>query len=86
MSPRRQPEPLGRSAADRRRAPVVVIQGEDERAAGTVTLKNMGLGAKLSSEIDDRDEWRKGQPAQKTVPMGQMLDEIRQMLGAEGEE
>ncbi|MEL7448144.1 MAG: histidine--tRNA ligase [Pseudomonadota bacterium] len=69
--------------ADRRRSPVVVIQGSDEFEAGTVTLKDMQLGAKLSSEIDDRDEWRKGQPAQCTVPEDQMLGEIRRMLGLE---
>ena len=54
--------------ADKRAAPAVVIRGEDERAAGQVTVKDMGLGAKLSAEIESNDEWRSGQPAQETVP------------------
>jgi hypothetical protein len=34
----------------------IVIEGGDERAKGEVTLKDMALGAELSSEIKNRAE------------------------------
>ncbi len=66
--------------ADKRNAPVVVIEGEDERAAGNVTLKDLILGAKLSSEIETSEEWRKGQPAQVAVGRGDLVAQVREML------
>lgn len=66
--------------ADRRRAPVAVIEGSDERAKGEVTLKDLALGAQLSSEIASQDEWRKGQPAQTTVSRAQLVEAVRAIL------
>lgn len=68
--------------ADKRGAPIVVIEGEDERAAGQVTLKDLDLGARLSAEIDSSEEWRKGQPAQKLVARDEMVAEVRAMLAS----
>ncbi len=66
--------------ADKRRAPVVVIEGEDERAKGEVTLKDLALGAKLSAEIESAEEWRKGQPAQISVPRTDVVEAVRVIL------
>lgn len=66
--------------ADMRNARVVVIVGEDEFSKNQVTLKDMMLGETLSSQITDRDEWRKGQPAQITVPRDQMVEKIKEIL------
>ena len=66
--------------ADKRAAPVVVIEGEDERAKGEVTLKNMALGSELSREIKSREEWAKGAQAQKTVKREDLVAEVVRML------
>jgi histidyl-tRNA synthetase len=66
--------------ADKRRAPIAVIEGEDERAAGQVTLKDLALGARLSAEIETSEEWRKGQPAQISVPRASLVEAVRKIL------
>ena len=66
--------------ADKRNAPLVVIEGEDERAEGKVTLKDLILGAKLSSEIETSEEWRKGQPAQVSVGRSDLVPQVKEML------
>jgi histidyl-tRNA synthetase len=67
--------------ADKRKSPVVVIAGEDEFRRGEVTLKDMRLGAELAKTIEKRDEWRKDQPAQKTVARSDLVPAIRKILG-----
>ncbi len=67
--------------ADKRRAPIAIIAGEDEFARGEVTIKDMRLGAALAKDIADREEWRKGQPAQRSVPRADLVRTIREMLG-----
>lgn len=66
--------------ADRRGSPCVVIQGEDERAQGQVTIKDLLEGARLSAGIEDRAEWREGRPAQFSVPEGEMVAAVRKLL------
>ncbi|MEM9751712.1 MAG: histidine--tRNA ligase, partial [Pseudomonadota bacterium] len=56
--------------ADKRGAPVAVIEGEDERARGEVTLKDLILGAEMAASIDDNKTWREDQPAQVAAPRG----------------
>ncbi|MDP8223141.1 MAG: histidine--tRNA ligase [Candidatus Lernaella stagnicola] len=72
--------------ADQRSAPVVVIAGGDEFAAGEVTLKDMRKGAELAEEITDREEWRKGQPAQVSVPRVELVAKVREILQAHSTE
>lgn len=67
--------------ADKRGAPIAVIEGEDEVAKGEVTLKDLILGAKLSQQIEDNKEWREDQPAQVAVPRAQLVAEVLKMLG-----
>ena len=66
--------------ADHRNAPVAVIEGGDERAAGQITLKDLALGARLAAEIETNEEW-KAQPAQTTVARKDLVAEVRAMLG-----
>ncbi|RCL01590.1 MAG: histidyl-tRNA synthetase [Candidatus Tokpelaia sp. JSC085] len=66
--------------ADRRGAPCVVIQGSAERSAGTVEIKNMIEGIRLSQKIKDNAIWRKQSPAQITVNENQMVQEIKRIL------
>ncbi len=66
--------------ADRRRLPAVVIAGEDEFAAGTVSIKDLAQGRALAGQVDDRETWRRERPAQVTVPRDQLIPTIRRIL------
>jgi histidyl-tRNA synthetase len=69
--------------ADKRTAPIVVIEGGDERAKGEVTLKDMALGAELSSEIKSREEWAKGAASQVAVKRENLVSHIQQILAGQ---
>jgi histidyl-tRNA synthetase len=66
--------------ADKRGAPCVIIQGEDERARGEVTIKDLVEGARLSGEIAGHAEWREGRPAQFSVPASDLVKEVCLLL------
>ncbi|WP_299359141.1 histidine--tRNA ligase [uncultured Paracoccus sp.] len=64
--------------ADRRGAPVAIIQGADESARGVVQVKDLILGARIAAEASV-EEW-KSQPAQVEVPRPDMVGAVRDML------
>jgi histidyl-tRNA synthetase len=70
--------------ADKRRSPCVVIQGGDEKAAGTVQVKDLILGAelaKLGREGKDREEYLERQKeAQFAVPEDALVDAVKTVL------
>lgn len=68
--------------ADKRAAPVAVIQGGDELAKGVVTLKDLKAGAKLSQAAgDDREAWNKARAqVQVEAPRGELLAAVQRML------
>ena len=70
--------------ADRRHAPVAVILGDDEIAAGTVTLKDLDLGRARAAEVSDNAAWRAERPGQATVPRADMLAAVRAIVDAAG--
>lgn len=70
--------------ADRRGAPVAVIEGEDERAKGVVTLKDLILGAEVSREITDNAEWRQSGAAQVETERGKLVEGVREILARHG--
>ena len=57
-----------------------MIAGGDEFDRGEVSLKDLRLGTQLSKEIKDRDEWRKGQPAQVTVARTDLVAEVHKLF------
>jgi histidyl-tRNA synthetase len=66
--------------ADRRGSPCVVIQGGDEKAKGEVQIKDLILGATLSS-IENREEYlRKQAEAQFAVNEADLVKEVRRVL------
>jgi histidyl-tRNA synthetase len=66
--------------ADKRGSPCAVIQGGDEKAKGDVQIKDLVLGATLTS-IKDRDDYLKKQAeAQFAVPEAGMVKAVRDVL------
>ncbi|MEM6487641.1 MAG: histidine--tRNA ligase [Pseudomonadota bacterium] len=68
--------------ADRRGAPIAVIEAAEERAQGIVQLKDLVLGARLSAEIETREAWAE-QPAQRAVPRGDLVTAVSAMLAGQ---
>jgi histidyl-tRNA synthetase len=66
--------------ADARGAVVAVIAGSREFETGQVSLKDLRLGRDLSKQFTERQAWLKEQPAQVTVPMENILPEVRAIL------
>jgi len=66
--------------ADKRGAPVAVIQGSDEFEKGEITLKDLVLGELLSKEIEDNTTWREDQPAQVSVAADGLIEAVKDML------
>lgn len=66
--------------ADLRGARLVVIEGEDERQAGVVTLKDLELGKQQSADIEDNAEWRASTHAQQQVARADLVEKIKDIL------
>lgn len=66
--------------ADRRNAPCVVIQGEDERERGVVQIKDLALGKQLSETVADNAEWREERPGQFEVAADDLVTEVQELL------
>jgi histidyl-tRNA synthetase len=64
--------------ADRRGAPVAVIEGGDEQANGVVQIKDLILGAQIAQNAT-LDEW-KDRPSQYEVPRDQLVAKVREIL------
>jgi histidyl-tRNA synthetase len=70
--------------ADKRGAPVAVIEGEDERAKGVITLKDLILGSEVSREITDNAEWRQSAAAQVEVERSKLVEAVVEILARHG--
>jgi histidyl-tRNA synthetase len=67
--------------ADKRGAPCAVIQGPDEKAAGTVTIKDLAAGAALASGESARQDYlQKQTEAQVTVPEDQLVEAVKKIV------
>jgi len=72
--------------ADRRGAPLAIIQGGNERAEGIVQVKDLIEGKRLSGEIEDNAAWREARVAQVSVPEAELVAKVREMLAAQAED
>jgi histidyl-tRNA synthetase len=70
--------------ADRRLSPAAVIVGEDELAAGTVTIKDLDLGRELARGVADNSAWRAERPGQVTVARAELVRVVRSIMEAQG--
>ncbi|MTJ05931.1 MAG: histidine--tRNA ligase [Sediminimonas qiaohouensis] len=68
--------------ADRRGAPVAVIEGGDEKAAGVVQVKDLILGSQIA-QTATLEEW-KDRPSQFEVPRDDLVAKVREILAAHG--
>lgn len=72
--------------ADRRGAPLAIIQGSSEREAGEVQIKDLIEGKRLSGEIEDNATWREARVAQVSVREDELVAKVREMLAAQAED
>jgi histidyl-tRNA synthetase len=66
--------------ADKRGAPLVVIQGGDEKARGEVQIKDLRLGAELAGGIASRAEYASQRLAQFSVPEAELVQAVKDAL------
>ena len=66
--------------ADKRGAPLVVIQGGDEKASGVVQIKDLRLGSELASNIASREEYASQRLAQFSVPEADLVAAVKKAL------
>ncbi len=66
--------------ADKRGAPLVIIQGGDEKAKGEVQIKDLRLGAKLAEGIASREEYAEQRLAQFSVKEEFLVEEVKKAL------
>jgi histidyl-tRNA synthetase len=66
--------------ADKRGAPLVVIQGGDEKAKGEVQVKDLRLGSELASNIASREEYASQRLAQFSVPEADLVAAVKKAL------
>ena len=63
--------------ADKRGAPLVIIQGGDEKARGEVQIKDLRLGSELASTIATREEYASQRLAQFTVAEADLVSAVK---------
>jgi histidyl-tRNA synthetase len=66
--------------ADKRNAPLVIIQGDDEKLKGEVQIKDLRRGSELASEIESREEYASQRLAQFSVPEAEMVAAVKKAL------
>jgi histidyl-tRNA synthetase len=71
--------------ADKRHAPAVIIQGEQERTAAggeIVQIKDMVEGAAAARSITDHATWKEERPGQFSVPRADLVKAVTALLAA----
>jgi histidyl-tRNA synthetase len=67
--------------ADKRAAPLAIIQGAEEQARGVVQIKDLVLGAEIAASAT-LEEW-KDRPAQVECPRADLVARVRAMLAGQ---
>ncbi len=66
--------------ADKRGAPLVIIQGGDEKAQAQVQIKDLRLGSELASNIESREEYAAQRLAQFSAPEADLVAAVKKAL------
>ncbi|EDM72149.1 histidyl-tRNA synthetase [Roseobacter sp. AzwK-3b] len=69
--------------ADRRGAPIAVIEGGDEKERGVIQIKDLILGAQMA-ENATLEEWKE-RPSQFEVPRAQLVEKVREILDGQAQ-
>uniref|UniRef100_UPI002B0033FD ATP phosphoribosyltransferase regulatory subunit n=1 Tax=Hoeflea sp. TaxID=1940281 RepID=UPI002B0033FD len=69
--------------ADRRGAPIAIIQGGNEKEAGKVIVKDLIEGKRIAETITDNAEWREAKAGEHLVDEGELLATVRKILAAQ---
>jgi histidyl-tRNA synthetase len=67
--------------ADRRDAPLAIIQGGDEKARGMVQIKDMRAGKEIAARMADHDTYREARVGQEEVAEGDLVERVSALLG-----
>ena len=67
--------------ADKRNSPCVVIQGSNEHERGTVVVKDLVEGKKLSSMIGSNQEWRDSKDVQSEIHLDDLVSGVKDVIG-----
>jgi histidyl-tRNA synthetase len=67
--------------ADRRDAPLAIIQGGDEKARGVVQVKDLVAGKQLAGKLADHDAYREARPGQEEIAEADLVEAVNRMLG-----
>ena len=66
--------------ADKRRSPLAIIEGSEEKDKGLIQIKDLILGTQLAKSAT-LEEWKE-RPSQFTVPRNEMVSTVQEMLKA----
>jgi histidyl-tRNA synthetase len=66
--------------ADKRGAPLVIIQGGDEKAKGEVQIKDLRRGSELAANIESREEYASQRLAQISVSEKDLVSAVKKAL------
>ena len=72
--------------ADRRGAPLAIIQGGDEREKGEVQIKDLIEGKRLSAEIERQCRRGAKPSAQVSVPERELVARVREILAHQAQD
>ena len=67
--------------ADKRNAPVAIIEGGDEKEKGVVQIKDLILGARIAQSAT-LEEWKE-RPSQFEVARGDLVARVREILAGQ---
>jgi histidyl-tRNA synthetase len=71
--------------ADQCGIPFVLLYGPDEKARGTISIKNMSEGMSLTSKVVDRQQWKELRPGQFEVPYSDAVDAVKALCAGAGQ-
>jgi histidyl-tRNA synthetase len=66
--------------ADQYDVPLAILYGSNEKAQGTVTVKDMVAGRERAKPVADRKEYLAQRAGQVTIPRNELVEGIRKML------
>tara|TARA_R110002020_G_scaffold50791_29_gene143788 strand:+ start:181 stop:1677 length:1497 start_codon:yes stop_codon:yes gene_type:complete len=66
--------------ADKRNAPVVIIEGSQEREQGILQIKDLVAGKEAAAAITDNAEWKAARPGQFEIKREDLVSAIQNLL------